>query len=139
MPQKKPGNILNLYNRPALPNPDNSWSTMSSMSFSEGGPETLVPTVVEGKRLRPDAAVERYRQTGQHLGQFDTPEEATRYADALHQSQEQMGNVFLPPRPPVSRLQLALQQMGGTNPQVLGSPAQPSKTRLRQSLERLKR
>ncbi len=81
------GNIKDLYNRPVLNNPDGSYSTTSSMSFSEGGPEILIPTVVDGKRLTEDQAIAHYHETGEHLGKFDTPEHADAYANGLHESQ----------------------------------------------------
>lgn len=82
-----PGNITNLYNRPALKNPDGSISTTRSASFNFEGKEVLLPTVVDGKRLTNQQAIDRYRQTGEHLGIFDTPEHADAYATALHESQ----------------------------------------------------
>lgn len=33
-------------------------------------------------------AIEVFRRTGRHLGKFDSPESATRYAQQLHQDQE---------------------------------------------------
>lgn len=88
---RTPGNI-NLAARPVVRNADGSISTVRSMSFQDqvGGPEILIPTVSdEGKLLSNDAAIGLYRQTGKHLGMFDTPDNATRYAQALHQSQAQ--------------------------------------------------
>jgi hypothetical protein len=82
-----PGTITNLYNRPVLVNPDKSVSTTRSMSFNEDGKEILIPTVVEGKSLTPDQAIERYHKTGEHLGIFDSPQNADAYAEALHQEQ----------------------------------------------------
>lgn len=79
-----PGNI-NLYNRPHVKNPDGSVSTVRSMSFEEDGKEILIPTVGDdGRILSNTEAISRYKQTGKHLGIFKTPEEATRYAEALH-------------------------------------------------------
>lgn len=83
------GNI-DLTNRPDVTNADGSHSSVRSMSFSEGGPEILVPTVAhDGSRiLSDDEAVEQYYKTKLHLGKFKTPEAATHYAGALHRQQE---------------------------------------------------
>lgn len=82
-----PGN-LDPYARPMLLNPDGSYSTTSSTSFSTPQGEMLVPTVVDGDRLSPDEAFQRAMTFGEHLGVFRTPEEADRYATWLHNEQQ---------------------------------------------------
>jgi hypothetical protein len=84
-----PGNI-DLTNRPDVLNADGSHSSVRSMSFQDtkGGPEVLVPTVSEDARIMSeDEAIEQYRKTGRHLGQFATVPDADRYANALHEQQ----------------------------------------------------
>lgn len=80
-----PGNI-DLAKRPVVTNPDGSVSTVRSMSFNENGKEILIPTVAaDGSGiLSNEDAVKQYRETGQHLGMFDSPEAATRYAEQIH-------------------------------------------------------
>lgn len=57
------------------------------MSFGTPQGEVLIPTVV-GNRVVSDAqAVAHYKQTGEHLGIFRTPDEATAYAQSLHEDQ----------------------------------------------------
>lgn len=81
------GNI-DLKHRPKYVNPDGTVSSIRSMSFGEGGKEILVPTISEsGESLDDDAAVAQYRRTRRHLGMFDNPENATRYANRLHEDQ----------------------------------------------------
>jgi hypothetical protein len=91
---------LPIWNRPSVKNSDGSHSTEYSTSFNVDGKETLVPTVVNGKFLTPDgkkpaegsdaektmfqAALQHYKDTGQHLGKFDTPANADAYASQLH-------------------------------------------------------
>ncbi|CCM77129.1 hypothetical protein [Rhizobium mesoamericanum] len=61
------------------------------MSFNEDGKEILVPTVSpDGKLLDENQAIDLYHRTGQHLGIFDNPEDATIYAQTLHNQQDQM-------------------------------------------------
>lgn len=95
-----PGN-LSIWNRPAVQNDDGSHSSEYSTSFQDDdGHEVLVPSVVGGKFLTPDgkkppegspaekamfkAAWNHYKQTGEHLGKFDNPDNADAYAGVLH-------------------------------------------------------
>jgi len=96
----KPGN-LPIWNRPIVQNADGTHSSEYSTSFEdENGHEVLVPTVVNGRFLTPDGkkppegsaaekqmfrkAWQHYAETGEHLGIFDTPDHADRYAGILH-------------------------------------------------------
>lgn len=110
-----PGTIKNLYDRPVMKNADGSVSTTSSSSWNFGGKEVLLPTVVDGKRLTPQEAQDRYRKTGEHLGIFDTPEHADLYAQALHLEQErqmQATGAIVAPSPHLPPYQLPV----ATNP-----------------------
>lgn len=85
MPDPQPvvsGNI-DLYDRPKVPNQGGS-STVYSASFDIDGREVLLPLADDGRILSDDEAIDRYRRTGQHLGIFRTPQEATRFAERLH-------------------------------------------------------
>ena len=84
------GNI-DLTNRPVVRNDDGTSSTVRSMSVGIDGKEVLIPTVSDdGRIMADDEAVKQYMQTGRHFGKFDSPEEATAYAKALHEDQEEM-------------------------------------------------
>lgn len=82
------GNI-DLKKRPVVNNPDGSYSTVRSMSFNEDGKEVLIPTVAaDGSRILSEKeAIDQYHQSGQHLGKFGSPEQATAYAKQLHEQQ----------------------------------------------------
>lgn len=81
------GNI-DLTKRPQVKNDDGSISTVRSMSVNIDGQEVLIPTVIGDKVVSDDEAVDHYMKTGEHLGKFKTPKDATAYAQALHREQD---------------------------------------------------
>lgn len=86
------GNI-DLYARPQVKNPDGSISTVRSMSFNDGLKEVVIPTVSDdGRILTEKQAIDNYYKTGKYLGKFDTVDEATKYAEQLHNEQDRYYN-----------------------------------------------
>lgn len=83
---------MDIMNRPLTPNLNGQTSTVRSASFNIDGKEVLIPTVsLDGSRLLSNQeALNQYRTTGVHLGKFENPDAATRYAQALHLQQQGM-------------------------------------------------
>jgi hypothetical protein len=77
------GNI-DLRSRPEVRNPHGGISTVLSMSIGTNRGEVLIPRVVAGRILSPQAAIAAYRRSGQNLGVFRSAEDANIYADRLH-------------------------------------------------------
>lgn len=74
-----PGNI-DLQDRPCVSMPNESLSSVLSVGVEFDGWEVLIPTIVNGRALSEEEAVEHHLSTGEHLGKFRVPEMARRYA-----------------------------------------------------------
>jgi GGDEF domain-containing protein len=130
------GNI-DLANRPVVRNPDGSISTVRSMSVNFDGEEVLIPTVSgDGRVLSDDDAIQEYRRTGQFLGKFKTPDEATAYAESLHNDQEQQ---YSAPRQPVASLFDDLPDVATTPETTMGEFALGSGLQLGRGIMRASR
>ena len=81
------GNI-DLNHRTVVHNSDGSFSTEESITVGYDDGVVLIPTIIDGKSVSNDEAIEHYEQTGEYLGKFDTEEDAQLYAEALHKRQE---------------------------------------------------
>lgn len=90
----EPGNI-DLLNRPILQNEDGTISTERSFSINEDGVEILLPTVINGRIVSEDEAIEHYHRTGEHLGKFETVEAAEQAAEQIHLEQEERYSIAL--------------------------------------------
>lgn len=93
---QREGNI-DLDNRPVVHNEDGSFSTVLSTSFEDDdGKEVLIPMIRTDEDGTPiimseDEARNWYYATGEHLGKFDSVEEANAYAEKLS---ERQGKVY---------------------------------------------
>lgn len=95
----KAGNI-DIANRPTVKLPDGRIATVRSASFNIDGNEVLLPTVSkDGKLWTEQEAIDNYRKTGENLGVFNSPEAASKYAQALHEQQDAM--YVRPNEPPI--------------------------------------
>jgi hypothetical protein len=83
-----PGNI-DVNKLPAVQNPDGTISTVRSMSVNIDGKEVLIPTVINGRVVSDEEAIQSYLKTGRHLGIFSSPEAATAYGKSLSAQEAQ--------------------------------------------------
>lgn len=85
------GNI-DLTKRSTVKNKDGSVSTVRSIVTQgeyDGKERTfVVPTVVDGKVVDNDSAVRHAFKSRQNLGEFDSVENASTYAEELHKLEE---------------------------------------------------
>ena len=83
--QLVPGNI-DFRNRPVVQNLDGTSSTVRTITIqkSKDGPTILIPTVVNGKIVSDAAAEDHYDATGEHMGIFQTDQQAQDYDKNLH-------------------------------------------------------
>lgn len=94
--QLAPGNI-NTQILPPVRNEDGSVSTVRSIGIGVDGKTILIPTVINGKVVSNDEAIKSYQKTGAHLGEFDSPENATKFAERLHEREAQrVGSEYQP-------------------------------------------
>ena len=83
-----PGNI-DVSKLPAVRNLDGTVSTVRSMSVNINGKEVLIPTVINGRVVSDEEAIQSYLKTGRHLGMFSSPEAATAYGKSLSSQEAQ--------------------------------------------------
>ena len=86
---KKGNYLLPDINRPSYIDESGNTRSEYKMGINVNGKETLIPTVVGGRQLSNDEAIDRYRSTGLHMGQFNTPKEAD-YAARLRTARYNM-------------------------------------------------
>jgi hypothetical protein len=84
----KAGNI-DLAKRPIVKNKDGSYSTVRSITIQTDQGYVLIPTVVGRKVVSNKAAIAHFAKTGEHLGVFDSEQDADTYASQLHDQQAQ--------------------------------------------------
>lgn len=72
-------------------NRDGSVSTVRTISVNIDGKEVVIPTVhPDGYIMSADDAINRYIKTGEYFDEFDTVDEASKYAEDLHKSQAEL-------------------------------------------------
>lgn len=126
------GNI-DIHNRPVVKNADGSISTVRSMSTNIDGREVLIPTVSDdGRIMSDDEAIDNFMRTGKHLGMFDNPEDATAYAESLH---NQQADEYLPKQDGSQQPQQG-QQQATANDSSLASGFTQLATQQKEGLDR---
>ncbi len=78
------GNV-NLIDRPKLLTPDKGYQTVFTMTAGlDGGKTVLLPRVIEGFMHTPQEAMKHFKETGEHMGIFDTQKNADAFDEQLH-------------------------------------------------------
>ena len=122
------GNV-DLYNRPVVYNDDGSYSSLYSVSFEDDdGKEVLVPSIVvdkngNPKKLTEEEAWDHYKQTGEYLGKFNTPDEADAYAEKIHTASDNSYGAEIEKNHPV-QVNYAPKQNNPTNAAPTAAEAQ---------------
>ena len=80
------GNI-DLHSRPVVHNADDSISTVRSITVGFGDKTYVLPTVIGDKIVSNKEAIKHFKDTGEHLGAFDTLADAEGYSQRLHEDQ----------------------------------------------------
>jgi hypothetical protein len=120
--------LLPDINRPSYIDDAGNKRSEYKMGFNIHGKETLIPSVVNGRQLSEDEALDRYYKTGLHMGQFNTPEEAD-YASRLRTARYNMLE------DPI-RFQADQFQRGGVRPPIYTSnPRDPRLLRFNDSMD----
>ena len=88
-----PGNI-DLNHRKVVHNPDGSLSTERSLTVGYDDGIYLIPTIINGKVVSDEEAIEHFEKTNEYLGFFDDEQEANNYAMILHNRQDWYYHVF---------------------------------------------
>lgn len=81
-----PGNI-DTHNRPVVKNPDGSISTVRSLTVGFGNRTFVLPTVVNGRVVSDEEAINHFQKTGEHLGAFESLADAEDFSRRLHEDQ----------------------------------------------------
>ena len=89
--------------RPEEPYDPESLGTIYSITVQDnpsdqGSPWVLIPSIVGGEVVTQNDAIRHYKKTGEHLGKFQTSQEADAYAGALSNAIGR-GIFAGPPRP----------------------------------------
>lgn len=84
VPKPRVSGNIDLSSIKPVRNMDGSYSTVRSISIGTDSGEVLIPTVIDGKVVPDSTAIRMFKQTGKHLGIFNTPDEANAFAEDLH-------------------------------------------------------
>lgn len=80
MAPKKGNYLLPDINRPSYIDSEGGRRSEYKMGVNFNGEEITIPTVVNGRQLSEDEAVQRYKESGLHMGKYKTPTEADYYS-----------------------------------------------------------
>ena len=73
---------------PTVRNPDGSVSTVRTIGIEMDGKHYLIPTVIGGRVVSNDEAIDAFKRTGRHLGVFSTREASDEAGRRLHEAEE---------------------------------------------------
>ena len=79
-----PGNI-DLTNRPEVKNSDGTYSTVKTITVGTDQGTVLLPTIINGKAVSNEEAIQHFKDTGQSMGVFKDEESASNYDKTVHE------------------------------------------------------
>ncbi len=105
--------------RPAIQGPGDSFSTENTITIESDGKYYLIPTIVNGKQVSRQEAINNWKQTGQNVGVYNSQDEADQ---AAQQRSQRIGQLRSPQGLPAQGQNAADQKIKNALGPMLNTP-----------------